>query len=231
MSSFTRYALYYAPPEGPFARFGATWLGWDVAAGAPVPHPAIAGVDVARVTETPRKYGFHATLKPPMRLAVGCEPDSLAQAAANLCARLAPVRLEGLALSRIGRFLALTPVGDARALNALAARLVADLDSFRAPPDAGELARRRAGGLSATQEAHLARWGYPYVMDEFHFHMTLSGPLADPAPVEAALAPLLAGLPLAPFVIDAVALVGERPDGMFEVVHRYALTGPSAASA
>jgi putative phosphonate metabolism protein len=231
MSSFTRYAIYYLPPDGALARFGAAWLGWDVAAAAPVPHPAIAGVDVASVTETPRKYGFHATLKPPMRLADGRGPDDLAQAVADICAALAPVRLEGLGLSRIGRFLALTPVGDPRAPNALAARLVADLDGFRAPPGAAEMGRRRAGGLSAAQEENLARWGYPYVMDEFRFHMTLSGPLADPAPVEAALAPLLAPLRLSPFVIDAVALVGERPDGNFELVHRYALTASSAAKA
>jgi putative phosphonate metabolism protein len=229
--SFTRYAIYYTPPEGSLARFASAWLGWDLAGAAPVAHPAIPGVDVARVTETPRKYGFHATLKPPMRLAEGRGADDLAQVVDALCATLAPVRLEGLELSRLGRFLALTPVGDVTALNTLAARLVADLDRFRAPPDAAELARRRAGGLSAAQEAHLARWGYPYVMDEFYFHMTLSGPLDDPAPVEDALAPLLAPLPLAPFVIDAVALVGERPDGMFELIHRYALTGPSATSA
>jgi len=231
MSSFTRYALYYAPPEGPLADFGAAWLGWDLAAAAPLPHPAIPGVDVARVTDTPRKYGFHATLKPPMRLAEGRSAHDLALAVGALCATLAPVRLEGLALTRIGRFLALTPVGDAAALNTTAAAIVADLDGFRAAPDAAELARRRAAGLSPAQEAQLARWGYPYVMEEFHFHMTLSGPLDDPAPVEAALRPLLAPLPLAPFEIDAVALVGERPDGMFQLIHRYALSGPSAASA
>src|SRR5438445_432365 len=36
-----------------------------------------------------------------------------------------------------------------------------------------------ATGLSARQAELLARWGYPYVHDEFRFHMTLTGPIAD----------------------------------------------------
>lgn len=32
-------------------------------------------------------------------------------------------------------------------------------------------------GLSAAQERHLQRWGYPYVFDTFTFHITLTGQL------------------------------------------------------
>lgn len=223
MATFVRYAVYYLPPDGPLARFGAEWLGWDVATGQAVAHPQV-GVDVAAVTATPRKYGFHATLKPPFRLAAGTTADGLHAALEALTATLPPVRLDGLGLSRLGRFLALTARGDDTALNALAARLVADLDAFRAPASDTELARRRAAGLTPAQDMLLTRWGYPYVMDEFQFHMTLSGQLADPGPVETALAPLLERIPLKPYTIDQVALAGEREDGMFELVHRYTLS-------
>jgi hypothetical protein len=77
----------------------------------------------------------------------------------------------------------------------------------------------------ALQEAHLVRWGYPYVMEEFRFHMTLTGKAEDPDAAEAMLRPLLAALPLAPYVIESVSLVGERVDGMFQEIHRYTLSG------
>ena len=44
----------------------------------------------------------------------------------------------------------------------------------RAPPDEAELARRRQAKLSPRQEANLARWGYPYVFEEWRFHVTLT---------------------------------------------------------
>jgi hypothetical protein len=134
------------------------------------------------VTETPRRYGFHATIKPPFALADGTGADALADTLADLAHSLPPARADGLRLSRIGRFLALTPEGDSAKIDALAAAFVRDLDRFRAPATDADLARRRAAGLTPAQESHLLRWGYPYVMDEFRFHMTLSGhlPLLSP---------------------------------------------------
>lgn len=221
MSEFTRYAIYYLPPEGPFAQFGAQWLGWDVATATPCPQTDAQ----AALTRVPRKYGFHATLKPPFFLADGKDAGGLAKAVEALAKDQASVRLDGLALSQIGRFLALTSVGDTGPLNALAARIVQELDLFRAPPSDAELARRRAGGLSAAQETNLQRWGYPYVMDEFRFHMTLSGKIDIPDQAKEMILPRLEGIPLAPYTIDTIALVGERDDGLFELVQRYTLSG------
>ena len=39
-------------------------------------------------------------------------------------------------------------------------------------------------GLTDRQEALLTQWGYPYVMEEFRFHITLTGAL-DPAHLDA----------------------------------------------
>jgi len=226
--TFTRYAIYFAPPQGAeWSRFGASWLGWDMETGEALPHPEVNGLDVAAITATPRKYGLHATMKPPMRLAKGCSLADLEAACATLAATQAPVTLDGLQLARLGRFLALRPLGDESALNALAAACVRDLDAFRAPAPEAELARRRANGLSPEQDQNLVTWGYPYVLDQFRFHITLSGKLPKPElpSVEAALQAHLIPLLPTPFVIKDLALMGEDTEGRFHLIHRYALTG------
>lgn len=222
--SYSRFAIYYVPPEGPLAAFGASWLGWDIARGCAADQPDVPGLD--DITMTPRKYGFHGTLKPPFRLTDGVGIAELERAARDLAASLAPVRLEGLDLTALGRFLALTPTGDVDALRQLAAACVRDLDRFRAAPSEAELARRRAANLTARQDALLAEWGYPYVMEEFRFHLTLSGRLPDKTipewseTVRAHMPPLPS-----PYLIDQIALCGERDDGRFELVHRLTLSG------
>lgn len=228
MQTAIRYAIYYTPPPGAFAAFGASWLGWDVEAGGPVAHPSVSGLarPLGAITATPRRYGFHATLKPPFRLAEGCRPADLADAVERLAARLAPVRMNGLELADIGRFLALVPSGDVAPLAALAARVVEALDGFRAPMGEAERARRGTG-LNPRQAALLDRWGYPYVMEEFRFHLTLTGPLerAEAAALRAALLPRIAPCLPRPFLLDALSLVAEGEDGYFRVLHRYPLSG------
>ena len=224
MSDYTRYAIYYLPPDGALAEFGAAWLGWDCLSGTPVAQPEVEGITEA--TDAPRKYGFHATLKPPFRLNEGRSSEDLHAAIAELAAGLPPVALDGLTLDRLGHFLALRPVGDTSALSDLAAQCVTGLDQFRAPPPPEELTRRRKAGLPPRQEALLQQWGYPYVLDEFRFHMTLSGSLIenDLARFQDQIARRLPALPC-PYVIDSIALAGQRPDGMFALIERFALLG------
>ncbi|WP_170573076.1 DUF1045 domain-containing protein [Ruegeria atlantica] len=226
--TFTRYAIYFAPPaDAEWTKFATNWLGWDMEAGRTCDHPVVDGVDVAAVTDVPRKYGLHATMKPPFRLHEGQTIEALSEACARLAATQPAVTLSGLQTARLGRFLALRPVGDETALNTLAAACVRDLDGFRAPAPLAELDRRRANGLSAEQDANLVQWGYPYVMGSFRFHITLSGKLDKPTltatqdALQAQLAPLLP----TPFQIKDLALVGEAADGRFHLIHRYALSG------
>lgn len=168
-----RVALYYAPEnEDPLFAAGASWLGRDPASGAPAPQPALEGIE--EVTAEPARYGFHATLKPPMRLAPGRSLDDLAQAVHALSERVAPFDLPPLAVTDLHGFLALRETGPAPQLQALADICVAELDWLRAPPVPEELARRRRAGLSRLGEALLARWGYPYVFGAWFFHMTLT---------------------------------------------------------
>lgn len=229
MDDFVRYAVYAAPDPGQLADFAAGWLGWDPEAGVARAQPTLSGLPrpLAELAEAPRKYGFHGTLKPPFRLAAGVSRANLETELATLAASLPAVTLDGLALARIGGFLALVPEGDTRGLERLAAEVVAGLDRNRAPASEGEMARRRAAGLSPRQEAHLVHWGYPYVMDEFRFHFTLTGKLSpDEAEATAAiLRPLVEPLIPRPFTIGDLCLFGEDRAGMFHILHRYALTG------
>jgi putative phosphonate metabolism protein len=229
MDDFARYALYWAPDPGPLADLAASWLGWDAQGGQTVAHPDLPGLPapVEALTRSPRTYGFHGTVKPPFRLADGTDAGALHRACENLCAQLAPITLPGLHLHRIGGFLALTPQGDQTALAVLAATVVQTLDRFRAPPTEAEIARRRPDRLTDRQRAHLARWGYPYVMEDFQFHLTLTSdlPADQAAQVQAVLAPWLAPALPRPFRVDSLCLFGQGADGRFRVLHRYPLSG------
>lgn len=229
MDGYDRYAIYYAPEPGALADFTASWLGWDAARGRKVAHPEIAGLPraVAALTETPRKYGFHGTVKPPFRLTEGTTGAALHAATQVLCADLAPIDLPGIALHRLGNFVALTPTGDQTALAALAARVVEGLDAFRAPPSPAEIARRRPERLTERQRAHLERWGYPYVMQDFQFHLTLTGALPgeEAAQVQTVLSAVLAPLLPRPFRVTSLCLFGQEHGGCFHLLHRYALSG------
>lgn len=225
---FKRYGIYYTPEPGALADFGAHWLGWDLVAGEHRAHPEIDGLPqpVSDMTGTPRKYGLHGTIKPPFFLADGQSPEALQKALAALCTTLAPVTLPSLTLSRLGSFLALKIDGDQTPLAALAARAVTELDSFRRPPSEAELERRRQANLSPAQETLLSQWGYPYVMDEFRFHITLTGRLGkDAEQARAALLPHIAPLLPTPFEVKSLTLVGEDDSKMFHEIQRYALTG------
>ncbi|WP_407519881.1 DUF1045 domain-containing protein [Methylobacterium oryzisoli] len=220
MSDRTRYALYYTPAPGtPLARFGDGILGYDSATGAAVaPLPGFA--EAGAVTASPRRYGFHATLKAPMRLAEGFGEDDLIAAAAALSADHPPVTVGPLAVATLGGFTALVPAEAPPDLGLFAAECVAALDPLRAPLTAAELARRDPERLRPRQRALLARWGYPHVFEEFRFHMTLTDALPQPErePWRARLqAAYGAGEPL---VIDAVTLLRQDGEAPFRVLRR-----------
>ncbi len=178
-----RYAVYWAPrPESPLAVFGNAWLGRCPSGGAVAPRPKLEGFDAAEITallSSPVRYGFHGTLKPPFRLAGGNDESDLLAGVEALASRSRPVALSSLVVREIGRFIALVPDPAPPALSDLADACVRDLDQFRAPATDEELARRRQAGLRDRQEELLMRWGYPYVMDEFRFHLTLTGKVPD----------------------------------------------------
>jgi putative phosphonate metabolism protein len=213
-----RYAIYFAPQrDSALARFGDAWLGRDVETGEvvePPPVPSITSARLAALTEAPRHYGFHGTLKPPFVLAAGSEFAQLQAAASAFAADRKAFAIPQLKLKAIGKFLALTPAEPVAELSALAADSVTAFDPFRAPPEPDELAKRLAAGLTPRQSELLARWGYPYVLDEFRFHLTLTGSIADDeerAAVQTAIAPLVAPLLSGPVPVAEVCIF-HQPD-------------------
>jgi len=227
MEKYERYGIYYAPEAGAFADFCSSWLGWDAAKGQICAHSQMAGLpcDISEITETPRKYGFHGTIKPPMRL-TGTYEDFLTDFNA-ICARLKPVKCDSISLAQLGRFLAFVVDGDTSKLAALAADVVKTMDAHRSPPNEIELEKRRKASLTSAQEAMLQAWGYPYVMDEFKFHLTMSGKMAkrDTAQVKAVLEPHVAHLIPRPFEVRDLCIFGEDNAGRFHLIERRALTG------
>lgn len=219
-----RYAVYFAPRDGAFADAAAAWLGWNAVTGQSVAQPAFPAI--ADHTADPRRYGFHGTIKPPFRLSDGTSPAELLDAAANLATRLQSVRMAGLTMTRLEGFLALIPTDTPAALHEFAAQVVQGLDSFRAPLTDADIARRRPDSLTPRQRELLQAYGYPYVMEQFQFHLTLSGRMEGPtaAAFDAAAQAHFAGLLPQPFVIEDLCLFGEDHSGRFHLLHRYALS-------
>ena len=222
---FKRYAIYFTPQPGRFAQSGAAWLGWDLAKGCAVAQPDIAGINVAAITDRPRKYGLHATIKAPFSLATDMTEQDLTEALRDFCASQQELSIEGLRLTQIGRFLALTPQGDVSQLNALAFSVVRSLDRFRAPITAAEFDRKNPRNMSDRQRHLLREWGYAGVAEFFQFHITLTGPIPDDVkdPVIDFLDDYLCPTIPAPLKIDSLSLCAERTDGRFQQIARFAL--------
>lgn len=229
MTQMKRLAVYFAPRPGAFAARTAEWLGWDVARGEAVPRPDLPGLPapVADLTTDPSRYGFHGTIRAPFRLVDGASMAQVGDCVASLAKRLAPVVCEGLSLRDLHGFLALTPDGPVDALQEMAARVVRETNPLRAPLNTAEIARRRPESLSPRQRELLDQWGYPFVMEEFRFHLTLTNrlPPAQAGTVAHLLAAHFAPVLPRPFVIEDLCLFGEDDAGRFHLLHRYALTG------
>lgn len=176
-----RVALYFAPrPQSAWWQAGSRWLGRCAATGAVFDPPGVPGVspDVLReLTAEPRRYGFHATLKPPFRLQHGLGLDDVLHAVDRLCDDTAPFTLPPLRAAMLGDFLALRPEGDNRRADEVAARCVTALQPLAAPLSDDDLARRRRQPLTPEQDGLLQRWGYPWVLQQYRFHLSLTSGL------------------------------------------------------
>jgi hypothetical protein len=174
-----RYAIYFVPAaDSDLYRFGSAILGYDCYTGDDVPPPEELRQHAEAwrgLTEEPRRYGFHATLKAPFHLSPACTETQLTSAFLSFVGLgHHVVRIEP-EVRMIRGFAAIVPHRPSARLAALADHCTMILDAFRAPMSARERARRVAANLSQSQIHNLERWGYPYLFRDFRFHMTLTG--------------------------------------------------------
>jgi putative phosphonate metabolism protein len=231
MANYPRYAIYYAPaPGSDLDRFGAQLLGYDAFGGGEL---AFAdGIeqsvpDWRELTQDPRKYGFHATLKAPMPLASGSTEAELLAACKAFAGtpRTIPVIRPGV--DSISGFIAVVAAEPSPELERLAADCTRDFDSFRALLTPEDRARRNPQQLTPRQRDYLDRWGYPYVMEDFRFHLTLTGRLD--AERRAVILPILqqrfAALGITALAIDRIALFRQDDaNSRFTIIGHYGLT-------
>jgi putative phosphonate metabolism protein len=230
MASYPRYAIYFVPaPGSDLDRFGAELLGYDAFGGDDLPFPARITQAVPEwhnLTRDPRQYGFHATLKAPFALAPGREEAELIAACETFAAAPRPIPVITAVVKAISGFIAVVPAKPSVNLNRLAADCVRDFDPFRAPLTADDRARRNPSALTPAQVDHLDRWGYPYVMDDFRFHMTLTARVGTERRdhLVALLRQHFAALDLRALTIDRIAISRQDDaDSRFRVLAHFGL--------
>jgi putative phosphonate metabolism protein len=240
MASYPRYAIYYvSAPGSDLDRFGAQLLGYDALGGADLPFPddILQTVpDWRDLTRDPRKYGFHATLKAPLALAPGKTEAELLAACETFAGTPRPIPVIHPVVDSISGFVALVPSAPSAELLRLAADCVRDFDQFREPLTPEDRARRNPAALTPRQREHLERWGYPYVMEDFRFHMTLTGRLdaVRREPVLTMLRQRFSAIGLKTLAIDRIALFRQNDaHSRFRIVMHYLLKrlSPSGAAA
>ena len=237
MTQFPRYAIYYAAPHlSALGRFGAQMLGYDAWTGEDLPFAENVLQVIPNwheVTQEPRKYGFHATLKAPFALRQHDKEDKLVAACVGFAGVPRTTPLIEPVIRAISGFVAVVPAQPSKELQQLAADCVSTFDCFRRPLSTEERARRNPQELAPRQRAYLDRWGYPYVMEEFRFHMTLTGRLDAPRreSVVAMLQAAFSKLAIDRLAIDRIVLFRQdEPTSRFRIIGQWPLAKISPQS-
>lgn len=230
-----RCAIYFTPPRhNPLTIAAARWIGRDAFTDERFEGVETSGIlerDRAYLTAPPRRFGFHATLKAPFGIAESGKLGVLSNALERFCAKRAPVTVPAMRIALIDDYFAFVPAAPCAELTALAADVVGAFDSFRAPLSERDFAKRGREHLTDRQLNHLLNWGYPYVFDDFRFHMTLTGPVPrlEREHVAAVLDHYFGPLATAPLAIDHLALFIEPEPYAPLVVHAFHSLAPARA--
>ncbi|MFK8036088.1 MAG: DUF1045 domain-containing protein [Hyphomicrobiales bacterium] len=178
-----RYALYFTPPEDhDLTRAANTWLGRNAFSGEMLPQESLGSLSAAYIsdiTSAPRRYGFHGTLRAPFYLAPNKSKHELATAVDQFSKAQKPFKMPALKVGRLGPFFALVPAEDTTQLNQFTGEVLKAFEPFRAPLTEADYQRRKPERLTERQRNYLKEWGYPYIFDDFRFHMTLTGPVPE----------------------------------------------------
>ncbi len=229
----SRYGVYYCPePDTDFWELGSSWLGRNVLSNQELDQPVLKETSINSLyfnTSSPRKYGLHGTLKAPIHLATKVSEADFLHAVQCIAQSTAPFLIPSVKVDELGDFLAIRPTEPCAALCALAEACVRQLDALRQPATAHEIARRNPDALTSSQQDNLMTWGYPYVFDDFRFHITISNSIKH-IPMRQALlqdavdyfAPVCAK----PLPISSLCVFTQmKNDAPFILKHRFKLTG------
>jgi putative phosphonate metabolism protein len=230
-----RYAIYFAPPaDDRLSQTASRWLGRDAFLDGALAWPemmALAREEQRALTAEPRRYGFHGTLKAPFALAAGRSEAELIAAFDEFAAEIEAFEVPEITLHQIGPFFALVPSAPSAPLQSLAEQAVRRFEPFRAPLSEADISRRNPEKLTLRQRDYLTAWGYPYVFEEFQFHLTLTGPV--PGEMRAAMRETLEAAFDAfigqPLTISTVALFVEPQRGAPFTVHSLLPLGSASA--
>ncbi|MDR9763195.1 DUF1045 domain-containing protein [Rhizobium redzepovicii] len=222
-----RYALYFSPPkDDPLTGAASLWLGRDAFSDETYPapeHERLGAAEQFELTADPRRYGFHATIKAPFSLAASVTERDLMAVVEEFAARTEAFEIPKLVLGQLGRFFALVPGSVHQPLQDFAAKVVRSFEPFRAALTEADMARRNPEKLSDSQRANLQRWGYPNVMEDFGFHMTLTGQVPEPraSVMKTILTERFADFTGRPLTISGLAVFTEETRGAPFKVHSW----------
>jgi putative phosphonate metabolism protein len=230
-----RCAIYFTPPrDHPLTVAAARWIGRDAFTGKRIDGVETAGItesDRAYLTAPPRRYGFHATLKAPFGITDSGKLTVLNESLRRFCSKRPPAKIPETRIALLDDYFALVPTAPCNELSALAADVVGAFDSFRAPLTERDFAKRGREHLTDRQLNHLLNWGYPFVFEDFRFHMTLTGPVPrlEREHVADVLQHYFGPLATAPLAVDHLALFIEPEPYAPLVIHAIHSLAPAPA--
>lgn len=228
-----RYAVYYAPnPDSLLWAKASAWLGRDAETGEQLRRPEnliVEPHDIQLATEKPASYGFHGTLVAPFELNENCSVDALETALLDFAKTRAAFAVR-LQVDALGYFIALRPMDGLAELSDLHTELMRLSAPWQAELSEKDFARRLKGGkLNERQIRYLREWGYPFVFDDFRFHMTLTSGIADDErrdALVAALSEYFGNALSEPVSVDNIALFHQPSrDEPFYVKKRFPFKG------
>jgi hypothetical protein len=236
MTNYKRVAIYFLPKKNSsLENFGKNLLGRDINKKKKISLTRRQKYFINRgftyfdelkdYCEQPAKYGFHATLKAPFRLKRNVKTKNFYDVISHIAAQHSRFKIKGLKIVYSKKFTFITSRKPNKLLINLESDLVKHLDTFRAELNKTEIKKRIPDSLTFKQNKYLKEWGYPFVFDQFKFHMTLmnqnNNKLSNKQKLE--LEKLIYKISNNVIEFNEISLLGENKNGHFEEIKRFKL--------
>ena len=236
MTNYKRVAIYFLPKKNSsLENFGKNLLGRDINKKKKISLTRRQKYFINRgftyfdelkdYCEEPAKYGFHATLKAPFRLKRNVKTKNFYDVISHIAAQHSRFKIKGLKIVYSKKFTLITSRKPNKLLINLENDLVKHLDTFRAELNKTDIKKRIPDSLTIKQNKYLKEWGYPFVFDQFKFHMTLmnqnNNKLSNKQKLE--LEKLIYKISNNVIEFNEISLLGENKNGHFEEIKRFKL--------